>query len=52
GVAYGGLFGALPTIVVDWFAHISENWGYVTLAPPIGGNVFSIVFGRDLDAHT
>ncbi|KAI6160927.1 major facilitator superfamily domain-containing protein [Pisolithus thermaeus] len=54
GVAYGGLFGALPTIVIDWFglAHLSENWGYVTLAPLIGGNVFSIMLGRDLDAHT
>ncbi|KAI6106164.1 major facilitator superfamily domain-containing protein [Pisolithus croceorrhizus] len=53
GVAYGGLFGALPTIVIDWFglAHLSENWGYVTLAPLIGGNVFSIMLGRDLDAH-
>ncbi|KAI5994033.1 major facilitator superfamily domain-containing protein [Pisolithus albus] len=54
GVAYGGLFGALPAIVIDWFglAHLSENWGYVTLAPLIGGNVFSIMFGRNLDAHT
>lgn len=67
GVAYGGLFGALPTIVIDWFglvhckhveyriyaicstparvAYLSENWGYVTLAPLIGGNVFSIMLG-------
>lgn len=54
GVAYGGLFGALPAIVIDWFglAHLSENWGYVTLAPLIGGNIFSIMFGRNLDAHT
>ncbi|KIK22462.1 hypothetical protein PISMIDRAFT_102428 [Pisolithus microcarpus 441] len=54
GVAYGGLFGALPAIVIDWFglAHLSENWGYVSLAPLIGGNIFSIMFGRNLDAHT
>ncbi|KAI6119231.1 major facilitator superfamily domain-containing protein [Pisolithus thermaeus] len=54
GVAYGGLFGALPAIVIDWFglAHLSENWGYVTLAPLVGGNIFSIMFGRNLDAHT
>lgn len=32
-------------------AHFSENWGYVSLAPMIGGNVFSIAFGRNLDAH-
>ncbi|KIO06756.1 hypothetical protein M404DRAFT_440131 [Pisolithus tinctorius Marx 270] len=54
GVAYGGLFGALPAIIIDWFglAHLSENWGYVTLAPLVGGNIFSIMFGRNLDAHT
>ncbi|KAI6040972.1 major facilitator superfamily domain-containing protein [Pisolithus marmoratus] len=54
GVAYGGLYGALPTIVIDWFglAHLSENWGFVSLAPLIGGNVFSVMLGRDLDAHT
>ncbi|KAI6010581.1 hypothetical protein EDC04DRAFT_788257 [Pisolithus marmoratus] len=33
-------------------AHLSENWGYVTLAPLVGGNIFSIMFGRNLDAHT
>ena len=31
--------------------HFSENWGYVSLAPLLGGNTFSILFGRDLDAH-
>ncbi|KAI5988455.1 major facilitator superfamily domain-containing protein [Pisolithus marmoratus] len=54
GVAYGSLYGALPSIIIDWFglAHLSENWGYVTLAPLVGGNIFSIMFGRNLDAHT
>ncbi|TFY68862.1 hypothetical protein EVG20_g3394 [Dentipellis fragilis] len=32
-------------------AHFSENWGYVSLAPIVGGNLFSIAFGRNLDAH-
>lgn len=32
-------------------AHFSENWGFVSLAPMIGGNIFSIAFGRNLDAH-
>ena len=36
---------------LDYTAHFSENWGYVSLAPMIGGNVFSIAFGRNLDAH-
>jgi len=33
-------------------AHLSENFGYLCLAPLIGGNLFSIMFGRNLDAHT
>lgn len=32
-------------------AHFSENWGFVSLSPMIGGNVFSLAFGRNLDAH-
>ncbi|KAI0092889.1 major facilitator superfamily domain-containing protein [Irpex rosettiformis] len=53
GLAYGGLFGLFPTLVIEWFglAHFSENWGFVSLSPLIGGNVFSIAFGRNLDAH-
>jgi hypothetical protein len=26
--------------------------GYISLAPPVGGNLFSLMFGRNLDAHT
>ncbi|KAI0052677.1 MFS general substrate transporter [Auriscalpium vulgare] len=53
GLAYGSLFGLLPTICIEWFglAHFSENWGYISLAPVIGGNLFSLAFGRNLDAH-
>jgi hypothetical protein len=32
-------------------AHFSENWGYLSLSPMAGGNLFSIVFGRNLDKH-
>ena len=32
-------------------AHFSENWGYLCLSPIVAGNLFSIVFGRNLDAH-
>ena len=32
--------------------HFSENWGFVSLSPMLGGNVFSIAFGRNLDAHS
>lgn len=53
GLAYGGLFGLFPTITIEWFGlpHFSENWGFVSLAPMLGGNVFSLMFGRNLDAH-
>ncbi|EIW81731.1 MFS general substrate transporter [Coniophora puteana RWD-64-598 SS2] len=53
GLTYGGLFGVMPTIVIEWFglAHLSENWGYTSLSPLVGGNLFSLMFGRMLDAH-
>ncbi|KAI0771714.1 MFS general substrate transporter [Trametes elegans] len=53
GIAYGGLFGLFPTLVIEWFGlpHFSENWGFVSLSPMLGGNIFSLAFGRNLDAH-
>jgi len=33
-------------------AHFSENWGLVAVSPIIGGNLFSMAFGRNLDRHT
>jgi hypothetical protein len=33
-------------------AHFSENWGFMSLSPLLGGNIFSITFGRILDSHT
>ena len=32
-------------------AHFSENWGYLGISLLVGGNVFSLVFGQNLDAH-
>ncbi|KAN0140077.1 MFS general substrate transporter [Lactarius tabidus] len=53
GLAYGCWFGLLPTISIEWFglAHFSENWGIISVFPVIGGNLFSLAFGRNLDAH-
>jgi hypothetical protein len=72
GIAYGGMFGLIPTISIEWFglrecilrllalrlltlptiaAHFSENWGFLSLSPLLGGNLFSLAFGRNLDAH-
>ncbi|KAF9652133.1 MFS general substrate transporter [Thelephora ganbajun] len=54
GISYGGVFGLLPTIIVEWFgmAHFSENWGLVSLSPLVAGNIFSMIFGRIFDAHS
>jgi len=53
GFAYGSLFGSCPAIIIEWFglAHFSENMGYVSFSPMLGGNLFSLMFGRYLDAH-
>ena len=32
-------------------AHFSENWGYLCASPIISSSVFSLLFGRNLDAH-
>jgi len=54
GLAYGGLFGLFPMMAFEWFGmpHFSENWGFLSLSPILGGNLFSIAFGRNLDAHS
>ena len=32
-------------------AHFSENLGYLFVSPIVAGNLFSLLFGRNLDAH-
>ncbi|KAJ7661486.1 major facilitator superfamily domain-containing protein [Mycena polygramma] len=53
GFAYGTVFGLFPAVSIEFFglSHFSENWGYLSLSPLAGGNLFSIAFGRNLDAH-
>ena len=72
GLAYGCLYGLVPTISIEWFglgtleiiplsllysvfklsvAHFSENSGVISVFPALSGNLFSIAFGRNLDAH-
>ncbi|KAG8992142.1 hypothetical protein FRB94_011943 [Tulasnella sp. JGI-2019a] len=53
GLAYGGMFGLLPVVTYEWFGlkHFSENWGFISVAPIIAGNIFSLAFGKNLDAH-
>ncbi|KIY46796.1 MFS general substrate transporter [Fistulina hepatica ATCC 64428] len=54
GLAYGSAFALLPSIVIEWFGmpHFSENWGYISVSPMVGGNVFSLLFGWNLDRHS
>lgn len=40
-----------PDVLLSYTAHFSQNWGYVSISPMIGGNIFSFAFGRNLDAH-
>ncbi|EDQ98764.1 uncharacterized protein LACBIDRAFT_192361 [Laccaria bicolor S238N-H82] len=53
GLAHGSVFSLFPTVCLEWFGmpHFSENWGYLSLSPMAAGNLFSLVFGRNLDAH-
>ncbi|KAE9407195.1 MFS general substrate transporter [Gymnopus androsaceus JB14] len=53
GLGYGSMFSLYATLCIEWFGlpHFSENWGYFSLSPLFGGNIFSILFGRNLDAH-
>jgi MFS family permease len=54
GLAYGALFGVYPALVVDAFgvSGLSLNWGFMTLAPVIWGNVFNLLYGRVFDDHS
>ncbi|KAL7915602.1 serine incorporator domain-containing protein [Trichoderma velutinum] len=54
GLAYGFLFGVFPSIVAETFGirGLSQNWGFMTLAPVASGNVFNLLYGRIYDHHS
>ena len=54
GLAYGFLFGVFPSIVAETFGvhGLSQNWGCMTLAPVISGNIFNLFYGLVFDAHS
>ncbi|PVH92949.1 MFS general substrate transporter [Periconia macrospinosa] len=54
GLAYGILFGVLPSLVVDAFGPdgFAVNWGVMTLAPVISGNVFNLFYGAVYDSYS
>ncbi|CAK9784994.1 unnamed protein product [Cutaneotrichosporon oleaginosum] len=47
GTAYGALFNVLPMLVLEWFgmSHFGQNWGFTSMAPVVGGNIFLTLFG-------
>ncbi|GLB33202.1 putative MFS general substrate transporter [Lyophyllum shimeji] len=53
GLAHGSVFSLFPNVCLEWFGmpHFSENWGYLSISPIFAGNLFSVAFGRNLDAH-
>lgn len=54
GIAYGALFGVYPALVADAFgpSGMGINWGAMTLAPVLSGNVFNLVYGSILDKQS
>ncbi|KAF7593700.1 hypothetical protein BBP40_010992 [Aspergillus hancockii] len=54
GVAYGFLFGVFPSLVAHTFGigGLSQNWGVMTLAPVLSGNVFNLLYGSIYDHHS
>ncbi|KAK5044526.1 hypothetical protein LTR84_010737 [Exophiala bonariae] len=54
GLAYGILFGVYPSLVAHCFGvhGLSQNWGTMTLAPVISGNIFNLLYGSIYDSHS
>jgi MFS family permease len=54
GLGYGALFGVYPALVADAFgvSGLSVNWGFMTLAPVLWGNVFNLAYGGIFDKHS
>jgi MFS family permease len=54
GSAYGALFGVYPALVADAFGvnGLSLNWGFMTIAPVIFGNIFNLIYGAVFDSHS
>lgn len=54
GLGYGFLFGVFPSLVTEAFGirGLSQNWGFMTLAPVISSNTFNLLYGQVLDAHS
>ncbi|KAG0014797.1 hypothetical protein BGZ82_001654 [Podila clonocystis] len=51
GLGYGSVFGVAPTIVSEWFGvhSFGLNWGWISIAPAVGGQFFNLVYGSLYD---
>ncbi|KAL3474924.1 major facilitator superfamily domain-containing protein [Aspergillus californicus] len=54
GVAYGFLFGVFPSLTAHTFGinGLSQNFGVMTMAPVLSGNVFNLIYGSIYDHHS
>ncbi|KAJ4310949.1 hypothetical protein N0V94_008182 [Neodidymelliopsis sp. IMI 364377] len=54
GLSYGMLFGVLPAVVVDTFGPdgFSVNWGFLTWAPVVSGNIYNLFYGAVYDSNS
>ncbi|KAF1996618.1 MFS general substrate transporter [Amniculicola lignicola CBS 123094] len=54
GLAYGILFGVSPALLLDAFGDggFAVNWGFLTLAPVVSGNIYNLFYGAIYDAHS
>jgi MFS family permease len=54
GLGYGALFGVYPALVADAFgvSGLSVNWGFMTVAPVLWGNIFNLAYGGNFDKHS
>ena len=54
GLGYGFTMGVGPSIVAESFGihGLSQNWGFMTLAPVVSGNVFNLFYGAVFDKHS
>ncbi|ESU07297.1 hypothetical protein FGSG_01930 [Fusarium graminearum PH-1] len=54
GLAYGFLFGVSPSLVAETFGvgGLSQNWGFITMAPVFSSNIFNLFYGKIYDAHS
>ncbi|KAL4958784.1 putative MFS transporter [Aspergillus stella-maris] len=54
GIAYGFLFGVFPSLTAHTFGinGLSQNFGMMTCAPVLSGNVFNLLYGTIYDHHS